>query len=99
MNHYLNISEKKNEVRFDAVNAHSHDLILRIRSLVPKIRSRRSGGPTSRFHIYDENVRRSFVVCSHDPIFRTNKGSSILCQNDHRDIMQNLSVPFRKSVR
>ena len=99
MNHYLNISEKKNEVRLDAVKARSHDLILRIRSLVPKIRSRRSDGPISRFHICDENVGRSFVVCSHDPIFRTNKGSSIWRQNDHRDIMQNLSAPFKKIVR
>ena len=33
-------------------------------------------------------------MCSHDPIFRTNKGSSIWRQNDHRDIMQNLSAPF-----
>ena len=36
----------------------------------------------------------SFVVCSHDPIFRANKESSIWLQNDHRDIMQNLSAPF-----
>ena len=31
---------------------------------------------------------------SHDPIFRTNKESSIWRQNDRRDIMQNLSAPF-----
>ena len=37
---------------------------------------------------------RSFVVCSHDPIFRTYKESSIWCQNDHKDIMQNLSAAF-----
>ena len=33
-------------------------------------------------------------MCSHDSTFRTNNGSSVLCQNDHRDIMQNLSAPF-----
>ena len=33
-------------------------------------------------------------MCSHDPIFRTNKESSIWRQNDHRNIMQNLSAPF-----
>ena len=33
-------------------------------------------------------------MCSHDPIFRTNKESSIWCQNDHRDIMQNFSALF-----
>ena len=33
-------------------------------------------------------------MCSHDPIFRTNKESSIWHQNGHRDIMQNLLVPF-----
>ena len=35
------------------------------------------------------------VICNvHDPIFRTDKESSIWHQNDHRDIMQNLSEPF-----
>ena len=29
------------------------------------------------------SVGRSFVVCSHDPFFRTNKESSIWHQNDH----------------
>ena len=62
--------------------------------MVPKIGSRCSGGPISKFPFCGENVGRSFVVCSHDPIFRTNKESSIWRQNDHRDIMQNLSVPF-----
>ena len=33
-------------------------------------------------------------MCSHDPIFRTDKQSSVQRQNDHRDIMQNLSAPF-----
>ena len=50
---------------------------LSIRFLVPKIGSRRSDGPISRFRFCGENVGRSFVVCSHDPIFRTNKESSI----------------------
>ena len=31
---------------------------------------------------------------SHNPIFRIDEGSSIWRQNDHRDIMQNLSAPF-----
>ena len=65
-----------------------HDPILRIRFLVPKIGSKRSDGPISRFRFCGENVGRSFVVCSHDPIFRTDKESSIWLQNDHRDIMQ-----------
>ena len=76
------------------VEARSHDPMLRIRFLVPKIGSRRSGGPISRFRFCGENVRRSFAVCSHDPIFRTDKDSSICRQNYHRDIMQNLSAPF-----
>ena len=78
----------------NTVKARSHDPILRIRFLVPKIGSRRSDGPISRFRFCGENVGKSFVVCSHDPIFRTNKESSIWCQNDQRDIMQNLSAPF-----
>ena len=51
--------------------------------MVPKIGSRRSDGPISRFRFCGENVGRSFVVCSHDPFFRTNKESSIWRQNDH----------------
>ena len=39
--------------------------------MVPKIGSRCSDGPISRFRFCGENVGRSFVVCSHDPIFRT----------------------------
>ena len=77
-----------------SLKAHSHDPSLRIRFLVPKIGSRCSDGPISRFRFCSENVRRSFIVCSHDPIFRTNKESLIWRQNDHRDIMQNLSAPF-----
>ena len=55
---------------------------------------RLSDVPISRFRFCGENVGRSFVTCSHDPIFRTDKESSIWRQNDHRDIMQNLSAPF-----
>ena len=33
-------------------------------------------------------------MCSHDPIFRTNKESSIWRQNDRRDIVQDLLAPF-----
>ena len=76
------------------LKARSHDPFLRIRFLVPKIGSRRSDGPISRFRFCGENVGRSFVVCSQDLIFRTDKESSIWRQNDHRDIMQNLSAPF-----
>ena len=74
--------------------ARFHDPILRIQFLVPKIGSRRSDGPISRFRFCGENVGRSFLVCSHDPILRTNKESSIWPQNDHRDIMQNFLAPF-----
>ena len=70
----------------------SHDPILRMRFLVPKIGSRRSDGPISRFRFCGENVGRSFVACSHNPIFRTDKASSVWRQNDHGDIMQNLSA-------
>ena len=77
-----------------SVKARSHDPILRIRFLVPKIGRRRSDGPISRFRCCGEHVGRSFVVCSHDSIFRTNKESSIWRQNNHRDIMQNLPAPF-----
>ena len=65
------------------VKARSHDPFLRIRFLVPKTGSRRSDGPISRFRFCDETVGRSFVVCSHDPFFRTNTESSIWRQNDH----------------
>ena len=74
--------------------ARSYHPILRIRFLVSKIGSRRSDGPISRFRFCRKSVGRSFVVCSHDPIFRTNKKSSIWRQNNHRDIMQNLSASF-----
>ena len=61
----------------------------------------RSDGPILRFRFCGENVGRSFVVCSHDPIFRTAKESSIWRQIDHKDIMQNLSAPviFQEECR
>ena len=62
--------------------------------MVPKIGSRCSDGPISKFRFCGENVGRSFIVCSRDPIFGTDKESSIWRQNDHRDIMQNLQAPF-----
>ena len=83
-----------------SIKARSHDPILRIRLLVPKIGSRR---PISRFRFCGENVERSFVVCSHDPIFRTDKETSIWRQNHHSYItakqpsqpsQQSLSAPF-----
>ena len=77
-----------------SVKARSHDPILRILFLVPKIGRRRSDCPIWRFHFCGENVGRSFVVCSPDPIFRINKESSVLRQNDHRHVMQNLWAPF-----
>ena len=62
--------------------------------MVPKIVSRRSESPVSKFRFSFENVGRSFVVCSHDPIFITNNEHSIWRQSDHMDIIQNLSAPF-----
>ena len=79
---------------FLPLKARSHDPILSIRFLVPKIGNKCSDGPISRFRFCGEKVGRSFVVCSHNPIFRTDKESSIWGQNDPRDIMQNLSPPF-----
>ena len=85
----------------ESFKARSHDPSLRIRFLAVKIGSRRSDGPISSFRFCGENVERSFVVCSHDPIFRTDKESSIWRQKDHRDIMQNLSAPsiFQEECR
>ena len=54
-----------------------------IRFLVPKIGSRRSDGQISKFRFYGENVGRLFVVCSHDPIFRTSKESPKRSQGYH----------------
>ena len=51
--------------------------------MVPNTGSRRSDGQIVRFRFCGENVGSSFVVCSHDPFFRTNKESSIWRQNDH----------------
>ena len=69
-------AEERNpkKLNFDCFKARSHDRILRILFLpvVPKIGRRRSDGPISRCRFCGENVRRSFVVCPHDPpIFRT----------------------------
>ena len=69
------------------LKARSHDPFLKIRFLVPKIGSRRSDGPISRFRFCGENVGRSFVVCSHDPFFRTNKESPVWRQNDHAEFV------------
>ena len=54
------------------IKARSHDPISG-----SEIGSRRPYGPISRFRFCGENVERSIVVCSHDPIFRTNIESSI----------------------
>ena len=78
----LNIFLAESQEGPTTLKTRSHDPILRIRFLVPKIGSRRSDGPISRFRFCGENVGRSFVVCSHDPIFRTNKESSIWRQNN-----------------
>ena len=48
---------------FFNVKARSHDPILRIPFLVPKIGSRHSDGPISMFRFCGENLGRSFVVC------------------------------------
>ena len=72
---------------FSSFKARSHDPFLRIRFLVPKTGSRRSDGPISRVHFCGKNVRRSFVVCSHDPFFRTNKESSMWRQDDHAKLV------------
>ena len=63
------------KVRISSLKARLHDPILRTRFLVPKTGSRRSDGPISGFRFRGVNVGRSFVVSSHDPIFRTDKES------------------------
>ena len=45
--------------------------------MVFKIGSKRSDCPISRFRFCGENVGRSFSMCSHDPIFGTNKIGSL----------------------
>ena len=59
--------------KFDKIylKTRSHYPILRIRFLIPKIGSRRSDGPISRFRFCGENVGRSFSICSDDSIFGT----------------------------
>ena len=66
--------------------------------MVPKTGSRRSDDPISRFRFCGENVRRSFVVCSHDPFFRTNKESSIWRQNDHAKFVGAFHLSKRERV-
>ena len=51
--------------------------------MVPQIGSMRSDGLISRFCFCGENVGKSFIVYSHDPIFKTGKESSIWRQNGH----------------
>ena len=79
------------------LKARSHDLFLRIRVLVPKAGSRHSDGSISRSRFCGENVGRSFVVCSHDPFFRTNKESSIWHQNDHAKFVSAFHLSRRVS--
>ena len=73
------------------------DLFLRLRFYVPKTESRRSDGPISRFRFCGENVGRSFVVCSHDPFFRTNRESLIWHQNDHVEFVGAFYLSMRVS--
>ena len=61
--------------------------------MVPKTGSRRSDGLISTFRFCGENVRRSFVVCLHDPFFRTNKESSIWRQNDLAKFVDAFHLP------
>ena len=56
-NHLVRKTVCKCESQFP-LKARSHDLILRIRFLGPKIGSRRSDGPISRFRFCGENVGR-----------------------------------------
>ena len=49
-----------------------------------------------KFCFCGKNVR-SFVVCSHDLFFRTNKESSIWCQNDHAKFVGAFHVSRRVS--
>ena len=76
------------------LKARSYDPILRIRLLVPKIGSRRSDGPISRFRFCGENIGRSFAVCSDDLISELTKNLQFGAKNDHRGIVQNLQAPF-----
>ena len=61
-----------------------------MRFLVPKIGSRRSDGPISRFCFCGENVRRSFVVVHTTRFSELTKN----LQFGTKTIMQNLSAPF-----
>ena len=74
----------------DALKAHSHDPILRIRFLVPKIGSRCSDGPLSRFCFCGENVGRSLVVIRFSELTECLQ----LAPKRSQDVIQNLSAPF-----
>ena len=65
--------------------------------MVPKIGSRHSDGPISRFRFCGEDVGRSFAVCLHDLFFRTNKESSIWRQNDHAKFVGGFHLSRRVS--
>ena len=65
--------------------------------MVLKTGSKRSDSLISRFCFCGKNVRRSFVVCSHNLFFRTNKESSIWFQNDHAKFVGAFHVSRRVS--
>ena len=76
----MQVSRKQNlapNIQKQSMLSGKHDPILKIRFLVPKTGSKRADCPISRFRVCGENVGRSSVVCSNDPIFRTNKESSM----------------------
>ena len=64
--------------------------------MVPKTESRRPEGPVLRFRFCGENVGRSFVVCSHDPILRTDKNLQFVAKTITGIL---LSAPFIFSRR
>ena len=65
--------------------------------MVLKTGSKRSDSLISMFCFCGKNVRRPFVVCSHYLFFRTNKESSIWCQNDYAKFVCAFHVPGRVS--
>ena len=62
-----------------------------------KTGSRRSDHPISRFRFCNENVGRSFVVCSHDLFFKIIKESSIWRTNDHAKFVDAFHLSRRVS--
>ena len=76
------------------MKAHSDGLF---QFLVLKTGSKRSDSLVSRFCFCGKNVRRPFVVCSHELFFRTNEESSIWCQNDHAKFVGAFHVSRRVS--